>query len=99
MHLLLIALALSAPDRARIGPFEDETVAAAEPDEADDGEEGDDGEADIAEPEGFGPDIKYSADLSDDELQRRWKSDLDSLGSISVGFADNGRLINGARMP
>ena len=34
--------------------------------------------------------------LSDAELQRRWKEDLASLGSISVGFADQGRLINAA---
>jgi murein endopeptidase len=102
MRFLLIALALAAPVRARsMGPFEDETVAAVpEADDADEGEEGDDGEAEIAEPQGpAGPAIRYSADLSDEELQRRWKDDLASLGSISVGFADNGRLINGVKMP
>ena len=101
MPFWLIALLIAAPGRARAaGPFEDESIAA--PFSTEDGEadeaEGDDGEADIAEPAG-GPEIKYSADLSDDELSRRWKDDLESLGSISVGFADNGRLINGVKMP
>jgi len=107
MHFLLICLAIGAPIRSQvlppIGPFEAEMArpaAATEPDDADEGDEADDGESELAEPTGaVGPDIRYSADLSDDELQRRWTDDLESLGSISVGFADQGRLINAARMP
>jgi murein endopeptidase len=100
MPFWLIALAaIGGPVRAQIGPFEDETIAAPFADEVDESEdEGDDGEAEVVEPAG-GPEIKYSADLSDAELERRWKDDLESLGSISVGFADNGRLINGVRVP
>ncbi|MCA1825635.1 MAG: penicillin-insensitive murein endopeptidase [Myxococcales bacterium] len=103
MPFLLFALAIAAPIRAQaarsIGPFEDEMVAAPVPDDEDEGDEADDGEEEVAEPGVTGPEIKYSADLPDDELERRWKDDLQSLGSISVGFADQGRLINAARMP
>lgn len=42
---------------------------------------------------------RFTADLSDAELERRWVDDLPSLGSISVGFADAGRLINGVQVP
>ncbi len=66
-----------------------------------DGDEGDDesevdSERDANAP--AGPDRLYSNDLSDAELARRWKDDLPALGSISVGFADEGRLINGVHM-
>ena len=61
-------------------------------------EEGDDGESEAAAPQSFGPEIRYTRDLSDDELRRRWKDELESLGTISVGFADNGRLINAVQM-
>jgi len=42
---------------------------------------------------------RFTADLPDAELERRWVDDLPSLGSISVGFADAGRLINGVQVP
>ncbi len=45
-----------------------------------------------------GPGINYTRDLSDARLQELWLKDLDALGSISVGFADEGRLINGVHM-
>src|SRR3954468_11794279 len=54
-------------------------------------------ESTLAQP--VGPDLLYTRDLTDDELARRFKDDLDSLGSISVGFADRGRMINSTRMP
>src|SRR5439155_14293408 len=106
MHFLLVCLAIGAPIRSQmlrpIGPFEAEIAvpaAVTEADDADEGDEADDGESELAEPTGaVGPDIRYSADLSDDELQRRWTDDLEPLGSISVGFADQGLLINAARM-
>lgn len=37
---------------------------------------------------------RYSADLVQVELERRFNKDIVSLGSIAVGFADAGRLIN-----
>ena len=45
------------------------------------------------------PDHRYSADLDDAELERRWKEEPTSLGPISIGFADAGRLVNGVRFP
>jgi murein endopeptidase len=45
------------------------------------------------------PGLRYTSDLSDEDLQRRWLEDLPGLGSVSVGFADQGRLINAVHMP
>ncbi|MFN7135433.1 MAG: penicillin-insensitive murein endopeptidase, partial [Myxococcales bacterium] len=77
-----------------------ESAAADEPDDEDGAEEAGEGEANAqdggdAAPQG----LLYSADLSDEELARRFVNDLASLGSISVGFAEAGRLINGVQMP
>ncbi|ATB46669.1 penicillin-insensitive murein endopeptidase [Corallococcus macrosporus] len=41
----------------------------------------------------------YSADISDEELARRWKDELASLGSMAVGFAHSGRLVNARQFP
>ncbi len=43
--------------------------------------------------------IVYTNQWSDAELARRFVEELPSLGTISVGFADEGRLINAAKMP
>lgn len=43
--------------------------------------------------------ILYTSELSDEELTRRWVEAPDSLGSISVGVTEAGRLINGVPMP
>ncbi len=43
--------------------------------------------------------VRYTADLSDEELARRWKEDPASLGSISVGIVEAGRLINAIPFP
>lgn len=43
--------------------------------------------------------IVYSCDLSDDELTRRWVEEPESLGSISVGVTEAGRLVNGVQLP
>jgi murein endopeptidase len=45
------------------------------------------------------PGLRYSADISDEDLFSRWTKDPSTLGSISMGFADEGRLINGAAFP
>ena len=42
---------------------------------------------------------RYAGELPDDELARRWKEDPASLGSISVGFPHEGRLINAMPFP
>lgn len=43
--------------------------------------------------------VRYSSDLSDEELTRRWVEDPGSLGSISVGMTEAGRLVNGVPVP
>ncbi len=43
--------------------------------------------------------MQYTADLSDEELKRRWKENPDSLGSVSVGFVHSGRMVNSVRFP
>src|SRR5690348_1364107 len=106
MHLALFLLVFAQQHPA--GPFEDEAVMAAAPATADDsadaendddGDDAEEAESESAQPgDATAPGIHYTADLSDSELQRRWTDDLASLGSISVGFADQGRLINGAYM-
>ena len=41
----------------------------------------------------------YTNDLSDEELARRWVEDPKSLGSISIGFVEEGRMINAMPFP
>lgn len=53
------------------------------------------GEADGGSPTSWG---RYTGDLSDEELERRFVEDLPSLGSVSVGLAEAGRLINGIQL-
>jgi murein endopeptidase len=43
--------------------------------------------------------VLYSTDLSDDELARRFVEDPASLGSVSLGLAEAGRVMNAVRMP
>lgn len=43
--------------------------------------------------------LLYSADVSDDALKQKWLTEPAALGSLSIGFADSGRLINGVPMP
>lgn len=45
------------------------------------------------------PGLRYSTDLSDEALYQLWTKTPESLGSISMGFADEGRLINGVPFP
>ncbi|MDX2009382.1 MAG: penicillin-insensitive murein endopeptidase [Myxococcaceae bacterium] len=43
--------------------------------------------------------LLYSTDLSDEALAEAWKKDPATLGSISMGFVEQGRLINGVAFP
>ncbi len=43
--------------------------------------------------------IRYTADISNEELRKLWKKNPEELGSISLGFTDAGRLINGIPFP
>lgn len=47
----------------------------------------------------LGPALLYTRELTDEDLARKFRDDLFSLGSVSVGFADRGRLINAVQMP
>jgi murein endopeptidase len=41
----------------------------------------------------------YTGDISDAELMKIWKTKRASLGTVSVGFTDAGRLINAEQFP
>lgn len=42
---------------------------------------------------------RYTADIDDRTLADLWKSSPEKLGSISIGFADEGRIINAEQFP
>lgn len=42
--------------------------------------------------------LLYTADLTDDDLAKRFAEDLGTLGSVSVGIPEAGRLMNGVQM-
>jgi murein endopeptidase len=44
------------------------------------------------------PTLRYTRDLSDDDLARLWTQEPAALGSVSVGFADQGRLIGAVQL-
>lgn len=61
---------------------------------------GENPEKESAEP--VGPEvegIRFSRDLDDAQLLQRWSHAPESLGSLSVGFADAGRIINAVPFP
>lgn len=84
----------ACPDAEELDAEDDEATASAEDADAGDSEEGETVEPG-AEPKG----PLYTADISEEELARRWKSDIGSLGSLAVGFVHSGRLVNATRVP
>lgn len=88
MRVLVAALIAMTSARAAAQDGVTTTTEGDAPEEA---------ESQTAQPRG--PALLYTRELSDEELARRFRDDLSSLGSISVGFADRGRLINGVQMP
>jgi LysM repeat protein len=78
---------------------------SAEADDEDADEEGADDEGENGEGESreagpaIDPGIVYSTDITDQQLADLFVRDLAKLGSISVGFADEGRMINAVQMP
>lgn len=61
---------------------------------------GADEEIETVEPGAVGvPGLYYTADLDDEALEAAWASEREALGSLSVGFAHQGRLINGVQFP
>ncbi|WP_366823782.1 penicillin-insensitive murein endopeptidase [Myxococcus xanthus] len=64
--------------------------------------EGDDGEKETPDAVAAGAASTgplYTADISDEELARQWKDEIASLGSMAVGFAHSGRLVNARQFP
>ena len=111
---LLLCLLLAAPAWADLEPIAaiadagltvaPEGAAPVEVVAADDdaAAAGDDGEADVqATLEGALADagILYTSDLTDEELTRRFVEDPQSLGSVSFGLTEAGRLMNGVQVP
>jgi len=102
--------ALAAPPTAPTSTAESTSSTAAAGEEADTSDDpatdseadssGDDGETEAraATAANACDAPRFTADLSDAELERRFVSDLPTLGSISVGFADAGRVINGVQL-
>lgn len=84
------AATVSAEDQADVQPLPapGDTEDADEPSEA----------AAAAKQAVLDPALRYSRDLSDDELTRLWRETPDELGSVSVGFADQGRLLNAVHL-
>lgn len=102
-----------APAPAVASPAEQAPESVEAEDTATEGEADDDNDA--AEVAGFDsteadetegteatagtPEVQYTAELSDAELERRWKEEPASLGSVSVGFVHAGRMVNAVRFP
>lgn len=85
---IIAKLAEPSPDDADDDAADDDEQASA-----DEGE----GEAHTAPGDATGP--RYTTDLSDAALEKLWRTSPEKLGSISAGFVDSGRLINGQRFP
>ena len=97
---LLVAAGIHA-DWAHVGPFasEEPIIAAPAAEEEEDGDDPAEAESESFQPGMIGPEVRYTTDLSDAQLEQLWQGDLSALGSISVGFADQGRMINAMHMP
>lgn len=72
--------------------------SGSEQEETDDDGIGLDAEAEIAAA-ATDAGILYSQDISDEELVARWSKEPQSLGTVSVGFTEAGRLINAVTLP
>lgn len=84
--MLLLLVALSA------------LPSLEETDSADQDETPDPAEREVVLDAPAGGALLYSGDIDDAELEHRFVDDLDTLGSVSVGLAEAGRLINGVQL-
>ena len=102
--MLLMASNALAEDKATVTEpvaVEDEASdIAANKDTQTDGEPDEEGEDEDATDD-FYRSTKpiYTAEISDEELAKRWKEDPESVGSISFGITSAGRLMNGVQFP
>jgi len=72
--------------------------SSEDPDSSDDDETPDPAEREVLLDVPADGTLLYSADIDDAELEHRFVGDLESLGSVSVGLAEAGRLINGVQL-
>jgi murein endopeptidase len=86
-----------SPEEVDASEGEGEDDASAAELDGFDSVEGDETEASDPSAEGSG--LQYTAELSDEELERQWKEAPSQLGSISVGFVHSGRIVNSVRFP
>jgi murein endopeptidase len=86
MRLCLAAILLFS-----LGAYAQEGTTTSEEDAPEEAE------SSIAQP--IGPDLLYTRELTDEELAQKFRNELASLGSVSVGFADRGRVLNAIQMP
>jgi murein endopeptidase len=83
----------AGPEAASASPADDDSDDSDTPGEA--GEAELPTSADGAASDG-GP--RYTADLTDAQLEEQWRKDPKLLGSMSVGLADSGRMINSEQL-
>ena len=92
-----------APVPEEPGPQVPDVVSAAASFAVDDDDDRSDVDAEIpdAAPDAAAasPDLRYSSDLTDERLLELWKEAPEKLGSMSIGFVEQGRLINGVQFP
>ncbi len=78
---------------------EGEDDEGGDDDEVADATDTDEGEAQEAPTGAVPTGPLYTAELSDEQLTELWKKEPKSLGSISVGFVESGRMVNSVRVP
>ncbi len=76
-----------------------DSINPEETEESEDTDEEEEGEEETIEPSVHTDKYLYSTDISDETLKKLFAENPKALGSISVGFANLGRLINGVRFP
>jgi LysM repeat protein/murein endopeptidase len=97
----------SAPVAAAAPPVDGDCALSAEDGEGEDdeaevvdGDAGDSGESTEGLATGVVPEGPlYTAEISDEDLAKKWKDEIASLGSMAVGFVHSGRLVNAKRFP
>jgi murein endopeptidase len=92
--LLLLSLAFCGPPPVEVD--DDTSADSAAETAADNAPDSAEGERFVDAPADAG--YLYTTDITDEDLEKRFIEDLPSLGSISVGLAEAGRVINGVQL-
>lgn len=93
LQILLTLVARASELKDEISTLKDEDKESKEVDEEEDEEE------EISDQSIHIGEYIYSSDISDEMLEKLFAENPKALGSISVGFANFGRLINGVKFP